>query len=1034
MSVLLAATFLLGTFGVEALAADNTTPENELVLQNSAETEPTVTTQDGEWELVTSEEGTWTNTEAQQVSETAQQSSETETSDATLSDVEAPLTSGTITLTMTPGDKTETKVAVAQYTVDDIQLPDGLTGGSADDPAQLTETTTDENGNDVTIVTTAIYGDDGAIIGYDVTTTTVQQSGPVNSGDPDVSTTETTETVQTAPAGYTTGTEEDTVTDESGNAIGTKTVTTDAVYGDDGESVIGYQVTTVTVTETAAEAVEPETVTTVTLPEKPAESTITDDATGETTTVTVEELLNDGQVVGYKTTTVLTDATGAELSRSSESSYGVETTVTTTVTGTETTVTTVQTILGTTTTKTTETTTSQQVQETTTTTENSESWQLIETEDGVYYLVIGQMSDVTAGDDNGHVSATTWQSTMAEDYLLNVEPNSYNDSAMLQHFYGYDFSDQPIEYYDDYDYRYIGAIARSAVAANSTTSGYEYSVYQYLLTDKDGNVNFVYCADLSTAPQLTTGYNMENVEEASYYDEAAAEHIKAIAASGYWGTAEDEGSLEAVKQMLREETTLTEAQISALTPGLAMTATQAAIWYYGNSSTKSQIDYANLAYAYKWNPIYDYYGNCYEGMLLNDEQKAVLTTLCNYLVNLDPDSVEDTTTTLITQDNFATEASIVLKEQDADNSDLFKTDISFTLEMVPANEDDLVIIVKDSDDEIVAVRRLVGALAEGEIMATGTATETGMIYTLDDITLTKGVSVTLNLTGTQVLAEGVYLYSADVYTDSQTFVGVASGKRQVDVSVDLSFDMEAPKAEIQHDTATTVTTTTDEYTASKTDVEATAKISVTTTTKETTASVEKTATESNSITLQSDEPEPTPEPTPEPAPEPTDEPTPEPTPEPAPEPTDEPTPEPTPETTEDPTPEPTEEPTEQPEEPSVPRTPITPSVIRTPDAPKTVEETPVADVVELIEMPEEDVPLAAAPVLEEVAEVEAVVEQPEEEAPAVEILPETVPTAAQPDAVPYTGDSTVIWLFLLALSGMALLCGMAWTLIDRVRR
>jgi hypothetical protein len=109
-------------------------------------------------------------------------------------------------------------------------------------------------------------------------------------------------------------------------------------------------------------------------------------------------------------------------------------------------------------------------------------------------------------------------------------------------------------------------------------------------------------------------------------------------------------------------------------------------------------------------------------------------------------------------------------------------------------------------------------------------------------------------------------------------------------------------------------------------------------------------------------------------------------------------------------------------------------VIRTPVQPKTVEETPVEEVVELIEMPEDDVPLASAPVLEEAAEVEEVVEQPGEEAPAVEILPETVPAAAQPDAVPYTGDSTVIWLILMALSGAALLCSLAYGLFERIRR
>jgi len=51
----------------------------------------------------------------------------------------------------------------------------------------------------------------------------------------------------------------------------------------------------------------------------------------------------------------------------------------------------------------------------------------------------------------------------------------------------------------------------------------------------------------------------------------------------------------------------------------------------------------------------------------------------------------------------------------------------------------------------------------------------------------------LNLKGVQYLKEGVYLYSSEVRADegsSQTLVGVANGKRSVNVSMDIVFNLD----------------------------------------------------------------------------------------------------------------------------------------------------------------------------------------------------------------------------------------------------
>ena len=99
---------------------------------------------------------------------------------------------------------------------------------------------------------------------------------------------------------------------------------------------------------------------------------------------------------------------------------------------------------------------------------------------------------------------------------------------------------------------------------------------------------------METNAVLGSGYVMSNIEDADYYQgEDAVNHIKVIATKGYWGTLENEGSLAAMQQLLRDYkdindpsldkvNSLTEAEISALDEGFALSATQAALWKFGN--------------------------------------------------------------------------------------------------------------------------------------------------------------------------------------------------------------------------------------------------------------------------------------------------------------------------------------------------------------------------------------------------------------------------------------------------------------------
>jgi hypothetical protein len=435
----------------------------------------------------------------------------------------------------------------------------------------------------------------------------------------------------------------------------------------------------------------------------------------------------------------------------------------------------------------------------TTTTETEDSWRLIEGEDGLYYLVSASMSNITAGENNDVVNVQTVQPTQAEAYVSN----GWNNNVMLGRFLNNDDVSVKEDAFDQYEFVYVGTLTGSAVLPNFTDGSLS-SVEMFKLVDSEGQYSYAYCADLSTVAVSGAGYNIENVEDASYYDADAAAHIKAIAENGYWGTSEGTGSLDRVKLFLRNNTNLSTNVINTLTPGIAMTATQAALWQFGNSSTEKQIDASDPASVYMY---YSPFSGFFSMSGLNAAQRTCMDALYNALVNMNPSDIEDASSTIISQGKFAPSASIILKGQDESNPSIFKTDITFTLEMVPSDQDDLVVIVRDDEGEIVTVRRLAGALKEGETMASASQMESGMLYTLEDIPLTDGVSVSLNLSGVQDLALGAYLYTADVYSDSQTFVGLASGKKNVDLSVQLDFNVSAPKVLVEHNSSVTVTKT-----------------------------------------------------------------------------------------------------------------------------------------------------------------------------------------------------------------------------------
>ena len=388
---------------------------------------------------------------------------------------------------------------------------------------------------------------------------------------------------------------------------------------------------------------------------------------------------------------------------------------------------------------------------------------------------------------------------------------------------------------EGYDYIYFGHGEDSYFGAGwrlpNDRSNYATGTSQFHLMDPEtGNVFTGYCADIDTGSKAGYWYKVENLEDAAYYQnkEGAEDHIRAIAMNGYWGTEgknEDGtpvlGSLDKLKETLRQALQsdasigLTEADIDALTEGQALTATQMAIWKFGNPYediflTGNTVDVGSPSWIDSDDLLMD------EGMSQADVRDATnrITALANYLMSLSMTAEEADTTEIINEDKFVDQMSITVGEMvkdHANNQDQDKTnnaynvDLTFSLVVTPSANDDLIVKVINGSGDVIKTARIAGEGQEGEGFGRVNADEDGN-YTLTGLELIEGSNATFNLKleGAQYLEQGVYIYTSEVrdYVDkkgntnedvpSQTFVGIAEGYKSVNVSmgIDLTFHVE----------------------------------------------------------------------------------------------------------------------------------------------------------------------------------------------------------------------------------------------------
>lgn len=676
---------------------------------------------------------------------------------------------------------------------------------------------------------TELKDENGTVIGYEIVTTTQNSETKVTVSDPTSTTSTRTEAAEvTLPEGVQAGTE--LLYAEDGTVIGE--VVTDIVptYDDSGK-VVKYVITKTTTVNTEDTHIAPSgdpssqeaiTGTSMILPQRPAMSVSSDPVTGITTTVTVADILDEnGNVTGYEVTTKKTSIDGTAISTVTEKKYG---TLVTTDTTTVTDPTIIETITKSqeVTTEVTEITAEAEIADTTTVTTRlnayidtemtQKDYAYVEINGKLYFIYTGSMT-VSEGSGHGDTSLMNPIQPMKDLFRANSSLDLGTGGTNVVNN-----TSAPAE-----GFKYIGFGVNTNL--NISKGSESSDVVQFRLKSADGKEYYAMCIDFNTGIKSGHLYDIQDITSEDYYqqagslDVASAEKLRIIALNGYWGTADntattdDIGSLDEVKAMLTSYLSKqgkTDAEIKAivdsLTPGQALSATQAALWKFGNVDGNKTVNENNLVpngwdeSGHGWNKTYtkneDYLNTEYVYKALLDLANDPATRL------EDNEGVEFLDKEDITAGAITVKSKVVSSDEKHANNDqdetndVYNTDLSFTLGIEPSKlNGDLIVSVSVGGEEIKKVR-LAGAddplLPLGRILKN----EDGS-YTIPDVELTEGISVNLNLSGTQDLGSGVYIYTSldGSFNDSQTLITLATGERKVNLDMDMTFSVEEPTAE-----------------------------------------------------------------------------------------------------------------------------------------------------------------------------------------------------------------------------------------------
>lgn len=393
--------------------------------------------------------------------------------------------------------------------------------------------------------------------------------------------------------------------------------------------------------------------------------------------------------------------------------------------------------------------------------------------------VTAEMGKVTGSTEFDTGSFETYQPG-----IQNLKDGSVDSNAELYN--------RPIAHSGQYNeagqyFQWLGEYGLESLLRVKAGGGNTWKPHQFVLQGKNGGRYYVYCADFEVAPQSGAPYNMERIEDAKYVKPEDADRIRGIVLKGYWGVANSggsdaptPGSLDAFRKLLTDANVLSQEEASSLTDGMALTATQAAIWYYGNSGT-TMLNPQDIVGRYYLE------GNNFQAT--DPSKAATVNKVYQYLIAMDG-TPADAGNTLITKDDFAKQIDLTVKKKQA--NDRYDTDVRITMAVaLDDTTSNLRIYVADNAGEI-GVYRLSGTSEESELRATKNPDGS---YTLPGLQLRDGTPITLRLNGAQTLTNGVYLFTCENGPDgkpSQTFIGAGKAEQTIDLRVDFQFRVTDP--------------------------------------------------------------------------------------------------------------------------------------------------------------------------------------------------------------------------------------------------
>lgn len=326
----------------------------------------------------------------------------------------------------------------------------------------------------------------------------------------------------------------------------------------------------------------------------------------------------------------------------------------------------------------------------------------------------------------------------------------------------------------------------SSVYEIKTTTGYgSEPAILFALTDQSGNTYYAYCSDLSTEIDSYSIFTIESLKDSGYFESDDWKHVEAIATNGYWATASGTGSLEEFKKYLFDSGKFSKNELSILNEGMAMSATQAAIWHYANSGDLEFDEDAVFKTTKRGG-----------GGAVSEKELELLQKMYEFLRDEAKTPEGYKSTDVISEDVFK-DVSLKITGKDESGSEVvYNTEMSFTLDVQPdrfnAKDTKVTVIVTDSHGNETTTTYIL----KDENGNDGTGDfdkvdgEKSITYTLKNIKLPDGSTATMNLSGVQNLEKGAYLLTSSEggYGATQSLVGIFEGERKFNVGVSLRLD------------------------------------------------------------------------------------------------------------------------------------------------------------------------------------------------------------------------------------------------------